>query len=66
MLSPLIRDFFLCISACATYAAFVNPNDIKTLSANELSTFFFKDKPVFSNGLRILPKNPPDCFILDS
>ena len=29
-----------------------------------LSTFPIKGNPVFSNGPKILPKNPPDCPIL--
>ena len=40
-------------------AAAVNPNGIKTLLANGLSTFFIKDKPAFSNDSRCLPENPP-------
>ena len=36
------------------------------LSANDLSTFPIKGKPVFSNGPKSLPKNPPDCPILCS
>ena len=39
-------------------------NSIKTLLANGSSTFPIKDNPVYSNGPKILPKNPPDCFIL--
>ena len=35
----------------------VNPNIINTLLTNILSTFFIKDKPVLSNGLKSLPKN---------
>ena len=34
------------------------------LLANGFSTFPIKDNPVFSNGLKSLPKNPPDCPIL--
>ena len=34
------------------------------LLANDLSTFPIKGKPVFSNGPKSLPKNPPDCPIL--
>ena len=41
----------------------VNPNGIKQLLANGLSTFPIKGKPVFSNGPKILPKNVPDCPI---
>ena len=54
---------FLCILA---YAAAVNPNGIKTLLANGLITFFINGNPVFSNGLRSLPRNPPYCIILDN
>ena len=42
------------------------PNGITTLLAKGLSTFLIKDNPVFSNGPKILPKNPPDCLILCS
>ena len=45
-------------------AAAVNHNGIKMLLANALSTFSIKDNPVFRNGPKILPKNPPDCSIL--
>ena len=34
------------------------------LLANGLSIFFIKGIPVFSNGPKILLKNPPDCPIL--
>ena len=37
---------------------------LKKLLANGLSTFFIKDKPIFSNGPRSLPKIFPDCPIL--
>ena len=39
---------------------------LKILLANGFSTFFAKGKPVFSNAPRILPKNCPDCPILDN
>ena len=45
-------------------AAAVNPNEIKTLLASGWSTFFIKGNPAFSNGLKSLPKNPPDYHIL--
>ena len=45
---------------CVADAAAINPNGIKTLSANGLNTFFIKDKLVFSDGPKHLPKNPPD------
>ena len=44
-------------------AAAVNPNGIKTVLANGLSTFPIKSNPVFSNGRKSLPKNPPSCPI---
>ena len=37
---------------------------LKRLLANGLSTFPIKGNPVFSNGPKNLPKNPPDCPIL--
>ena len=58
----LIQTFFLWISATVADANAVNHNSVNTLLANDLSTFFVKGKPVYSNG----PKNPPDCRILCS
>ena len=40
------------------------PNGITTLLAKGLNAFLIKDNPAFSNGPKILPKNPPDCLIL--
>ena len=37
----------------------------ETLLANGLIIFFINGNPVFSNGPRSLPRNPPDCIILD-
>ena len=54
------------IAASAANAAGFNPNGIKTLLANGLSSFLIKGNSVFSNGPRSLPKNPPDCPILDN
>ena len=51
------------IAASVADAAAVNPNSIKTLLANGLSTFPIKGNPVFSNGPKSLPKNLPDCPI---
>ena len=51
--------FFWIATSVADAAAF-NYFGIK----NVLSIFFIKGKPVFSNGPRSLPKNPPDCLIL--
>ena len=56
---------FICILGSAADAAAVNGNIIKMLLINGFSTFFIKGKQVFSNATRSLPKNPPDCTILD-
>ena len=47
-------------------AAAVNPNGIKTFLVNGLSTFPIKGNPVFSNGPKSLPQNPPDYPILSN
>ena len=57
-------NIFLWIAASVAYATAVNPNGIKTLSANGFSIFPIKDSPVFNNGPKSLPKNPNDCPIL--
>ena len=59
-------NIFLCIPAYAADAAAVNPKGIKTLLANCLITFFINTNPAFSNGPSNLPRNPPDCIILDN
>ena len=61
-----ILRFFLCIPASAADAAAVNPNGTKTLLANGLIILFIKGNPVFSNGPKSLPRNPPDCISLDN
>ena len=70
MLYCQILIFFLCIPASAAEAAAdaaaVNSKGINTLLANGLITFDMKDNPVFSNGPNNLPKNPPDCIILEN
>ena len=58
--------FSWCIPTSAADAAAANPNKIKTLLANGLIEFFIKGNPVFSNGPRSLPKNAPDCIILEN
>ena len=58
------NKIFLCIPGSAVDAAAVNPNEIETLLANGLITFFINGNPVVSNGPRSLPINPPDCIIL--
>ena len=52
------------MNSCITDAIAVNPNGIKTLLDNSFKTFFIKDKSVFSNDPKTLPKNPPDSSIL--
>ena len=52
------------IAASVAGASAFNPNGIKTLLANDLRTFPIKGNLVFSNGLKLLPKNLPDCPIL--
>ena len=44
----------------------MNPNGIKTFLATGLSTFPIRGKPLFSNGARVLSRNPLDCTILDN
>ena len=46
-------------SGSAADAATVNPRGIKTLLVNGLINFFI-------NGNPVLPRNPPDCIILDN
>ena len=53
-------------SVDAAAAAAVNPEGIKALLANSLSTFSIKDKPVFTIDSKSLPKNPHNFNILDS
>ena len=55
---------FLWIAASVVDAAAVNPNGIKTLLVNGLSTSPIKDNLVFSNGPKSLSKIPPDSPIL--
>ena len=57
---------FLCIPASAADAVAVNPKGISTLLANGLITFFIYGNLVFSNGPNSLPRNLPDCIILDN
>ena len=49
---------------CCDAAAVVDPNGIKTILANHLSTFPIKGNPVFTNDPKSLPKKRPDCLIL--
>ena len=56
----------MCIPASAADAAAVNPKGITTLLANGLVTFFINGNLVFSYGPRTLPRNPPDCIVLNN
>ena len=58
------QNISLRIAASVAVAAAVNPNGIKMLLADGLSTFPVKDNPVFSNGPKSLPRNPPHSPIL--
>ena len=62
--APDPNIFLWSTASVALAVAAVNVNGIKMLLANGLSTFPIKDNPVFSNGPKSLPKNPPDCPIL--
>ena len=57
-------NILLWITASVGDVAAVNPNVIKTLLGNGLSTFSIKGNPDFSNGSKSLPRNPSDCLIL--
>ena len=59
-------NIFLCIPASAADAAEVNARGINKLLASGSIIFFINDNPVFSNGPRILPRNPPNCIIVDN
>ena len=50
----------------AADAAAVNRNVIKTLLPNDSITFIINGSPGFNNGARSLPRNPPNCIILDN
>ena len=57
-------NIYLWIAGFVTDAAAVNPNHINRFLANDLIVFPIKGNPVFRNGSKSLPKNPPDCGIL--
>ena len=63
ILDPKI--FFL-KAASVIVAAAVNPNGIKTLLANSVSTFFLKGKPVLVMDLKVYLKILPDCIIFSN
>ena len=56
---------FSYIPASAADAAAVNPRWIKKILASGLIAFI-NGNPAFSNGPKILPRNPPDSLILDN
>ena len=55
-------NILLRITSSVADTAAVNPNFIKTLLANGLSTFPIKANPVFSNDPKSLPRNPDRLF----
>ena len=57
-------NIFLWIDVSVADVDVVNPNGVKTLLANDLSTSFVKGNPIFSNGSISQPKNPSDYPIL--
>ena len=59
-------SYLLCIPASAAHAAAVNPKGIKTLLVKGLITFFVKGNPFFSDRPNNLPRNYPECIILDN
>ena len=59
-------NIFLGIPAFAADTAAIIPIGIKMLLANGLITFFINGSHVFSNGPSNVPRNPPDCIILDN
>ena len=40
--------------------------ELKIFLVNSLITFFIKGNPVFNNGQWSLPRNPPNCIVLDN
>ena len=62
----MLRFVCLCIPASAADAAAVDLYGIKTILANGLITFFIDGSRVCNNGPRSLPRNPPECIILDN
>ena len=68
IISVVLPDskIFLCIPSSAADASAVNPNGIKTLLGNGFITFFINGSPLFSNGPTKLPRNFPNCTILDN
>ena len=63
MLYYQIQTISLKVASVAD-AATVNPNGIKMLLANGLSTLPIKSNPVVNNDPKSLSKSPPDCPIL--
>ena len=61
-----ILIFFIYIPESGADHAAVNPRGSKTFLANGLIPFFINGSPVFSNWPSKLPRNPPDCIILDN
>ena len=62
MVVPDPSIFFRKYTLVADHSA-VNPNDIKTLLANGVSTLFINTKPALANEARIF-SNPPFCVLI--
>ena len=65
MFLTLNQETFLCIPLSAAATA-VNPNGIKAILSNRLSTSFLKGIQDFGNGPRSLSRYPPDFTNLES
>ena len=67
-ISVVIRypNIFSWFPALSADVAGVNPNGTNTLVVDSVCRFFINGRPTFMNGPRSLPRNPPDCIILDS
>ena len=63
MIHPAIQihHSILCIPASAADAAAASPSIPRGLIVE-----FHKGNPVFSNGPKSPPRNPPNCIILDN
>ena len=64
VVTPDLKIFLYSLTSSADFDVF-NPNVIKTLLANGLSTFSIKEKALVSNDPRGLSRNFLKCTILD-
>ena len=56
---------FISIETFVADVVAVIPNGIKNLLANDVSRIFINSKLVCGNGTRVIPRDTPDCAILD-